>query len=107
DAWAKLDLFEGRIPRLFGNYVRVEHLNRSGAREAIERPVEEWNNRLAPGEHRYTLEPALVDAVLDAAASGGLTLTHDDPRADPTASSTEEIEAPYLQLVMDRLWRAT
>ena len=107
DAWAKLDLFEGRIPRLFGNYVRVEHLNRVGAREAIERPVEEWNNRLAPGEHRYPLEPALVDAVLDAAASGGLTLTHDDPRADPTASSTEEIEAPYLQLVMDRLWRAT
>ncbi len=107
DAWAKLDLFEGRIPRLFGNYVRVEHLNRTGAREAIVRPVEEWNNQLAPGEHRYTLEPALVDAVLDAAASGDLALTHEDSRADPTASSTEEIEAPYLQLVMDRLWRAT
>ena len=26
DAWAKLDRFEGRIPQLFANYVRVEHL---------------------------------------------------------------------------------
>jgi len=106
DAWAKLDLFEGRIPRLFGNYVRVEHLNRPGAREAIEGPVEEWNRRLGAGGHRYTLEPALVDAVVDA-ASGGLALTHPDPRADPIASSAQEIEAPYLQLVMNRLWHAT
>ena len=32
DAWAKLDRFEGRIPRLFANYLRVEHLDRDGAR---------------------------------------------------------------------------
>ena len=38
DAWAKLDRFEGRIPALFANYVRVEHLDREAAREAIERP---------------------------------------------------------------------
>ena len=107
DAWAKLDLFEGRIPRLFGNYLRVEHLSGAGAREAIERPVEEWNNRLAPGEQRYTLEPELVDAVIDAAASGGLALTNENRVADPNATSTDEIEAPFLQLVMDRLWRAT
>ena len=107
DAWAKLDLFEGRIPRLFGNYLRVEHLSRAGAREAIERPVEEWNNRLGPGNRRYTLEPALVDTVLNAAASGGLALTHESARADPGPPISEEIEAPYLQLVMERLWRAT
>ncbi len=89
DAWAKLDLFEGRIPRLFGNYVRVEHLNRVGAREAIERPIEEWNNRLAPGEHRYTLDPALVDAVIDAAASGGLARSPlPSRRSPPTPSSS-------------------
>ncbi len=40
DAWAKLDRFEGRIPALFANYVRVEHLDRKAAREAIEGPVE-------------------------------------------------------------------
>ena len=107
DAWAKLDLFEGRIPRLFGNYLRVDHLDRTGAREAIERPVEEWNSRLAPGDEPYTLEPALVDAVIDAAAAGGLALAEDGARATRRAANAEEIEAPYLQLVMDRLWRAT
>ena len=90
DAWAKLDLFEGRIPRLFGNYIRVEHLNRAGAREAIEQPIEEWNKRLAAGESPFTLEPALVDAVIDAAGSGGLALTHDSPRAEPTISKGEK-----------------
>ena len=40
DAWAKLDRFEGRIPALFANYVRVEHLDREAAREAIEGPIE-------------------------------------------------------------------
>ena len=28
DAWASLDRFKGRIPDLFANYVRIEHLNR-------------------------------------------------------------------------------
>src|SRR6185503_6127600 len=41
DAWSKLDRFEGRIPRLFANYIRVEHLSRAAAREAIERPIAE------------------------------------------------------------------
>ena len=70
DALAKLDRFKGSIPRLFANYVRVEHLNRAAARHAIEGPVDEWNRRLPPQEPRYALEPALVEAVIDAAATG-------------------------------------
>ena len=63
DAWAKLDRFEGRVPHLFANYIRVEHLGRNAAREAIELPIAEWNRRLPPDEQPYRLEPALVDAV--------------------------------------------
>ena len=107
EAWAKLDLFEGHIPRLFSNYLRVEHLTRAGARQAIERPVEEWNNRLPRDDQGYSLEGTLVDAVIDAAASGGLALAEGDRSVARIAPSTEEIEAPYLQLVMERLWRAT
>jgi WD40 repeat protein len=107
DAWAKLDVFEGRIPRLFGNYLRVDHLSRTGARLAIEKPIETWNARLRSGEQLYTLEPRLVDAVLDAAASGGLVLGHGQNEGGTSGASADEIEAPYLQLVMDRLWRAT
>src|SRR5262249_23457208 len=71
DAWAKLDRFEGRIPQLFANYVRVDHLDRPAARAAIERPIEEWNRRLPEGERPYAIEPTLVETVIDAAASGG------------------------------------
>ena len=49
DAWAKLDRFEGRIPRLFANYVRVEHLDRDAAREAIEGPIARVEPPAAPG----------------------------------------------------------
>ncbi len=107
DAWAKLDRFEGRIPALFGNYVRVEHLDREAARDAIEGPVKEWNRRLAPGEASYDLEPALVDAVIDAAADGGLAHNEGADGGAPGGTDVDAIEAPFLQLVMDRLWRAT
>ena len=107
DAWAKLDLFEGRIPRVFANYVRVEHLSRDAAREAIERPIAEWNRRLPPGEQPYTLDGALVEAVLDAAVASGLPLTRAGDVPDGRSSGAEQIEAPFLQLVMERVWRAT
>ena len=69
DSWAKLDRFEDRIPRLFENYLRIEQLTPDAAREAIEGPIEQWNRRLPQAQH-YTVEPALVDAVIDAAAWG-------------------------------------
>ena len=47
DFYAKLDRFEGRIPTLYDNYLRIEHLERAAARVAIEKPIEEYN-RLHP-----------------------------------------------------------
>jgi WD40 repeat protein len=106
DAWAKLDCFEGRIPGLFANYVRVEHLDREAAREAIEEPVAEWNRRLPQGEQPYTVEPALVDRVIAEAAAGGLAAA-EGVAVGPEPSEPDAVEAPFLQLVMERLWRAT
>jgi WD40 repeat protein len=105
DALAKLDRFKGSIPRLFANYVRVEHLDRAAARRAIEGPVEEWNLR-HEDEPPFTLEPGLVDAVIDAAADGELALVRNGARATPAASTNGGVEAPFLQLVMERIWRA-
>jgi WD40 repeat protein len=104
DAWAKLDRFEGRVPQLFGNYVRIEHLDRAGAREAIERPIAEFNRHLPAGEAEYTVEPALVDAVIGAAAATETGLAEGGNGAMPAG---DKIETPFLQLVMERLWRAT
>ena len=100
DAWASLDRFKGRIPELFANYVRIEHLNRVGGKDAIERPIEEYNNRLPPQAERYSVEPALVTAVLDAATAAPESANGVEPAGD-------EIETPFLQLVMERLWHAT
>jgi predicted nuclease with TOPRIM domain len=103
DAWAKLDRFEGHIPLLFANYLRVDHLDLDAAREAIEAPIAAWNRTLEPGAEPYDIEPALIGAVLSA-AGGGLTLAAADETA---ATAGDRVEAPFLQLVLERLWRAT
>ena len=107
DAWAKLDRFEGRIPALFANYVRVDHLDRKAAREAIDGPVREWNRRLPAGEEPYAVEPALAKKVIEAAAAGRVGLTEGGDGAAPDAAAADGVEAPFLQLVLERLWRAT
>lgn len=106
DAWAKLDLFEGHIPSLFANYVRVDHLDLEAGREAIEGPIESWNRSLPEGEHPFEIEPALVEAVLAAAAGGGLTLIAGSETPAVEAPG-DRVEAPFLQLVLERLWRDT
>ncbi len=103
DSWAKLDRFEGRVPQLFANYVRVEHLDPDGAREAVEEPVAEYNRRL-PGDAEFTIEPELVDAVVAAATVSGPGVADG---GDVMAAATDQVETPFLQLVMERLWRAT
>ena len=107
DAWSKLDRFEGRIPRLFANYIRVEHLSRAAAREAIEQPIAEWNRGLPADEPRYRIEPELVEEVLDAAGAGALTPPATRSLPEAATAPGEEVEAPFLQLVMQRLWRAS
>ena len=44
DSVAKLDRFKGRIPNLFGNYLRLDHLDRKAARAAITKPLEYYNS---------------------------------------------------------------
>jgi len=89
DAWAKLDRFEGRIPRLFVNYVRVEHLRPEAAEQAIEGPIAEWNRRLPPGEAPWSVEPELVSAVIEATGAGRLAFEGDGSRVQPRESGDE------------------
>jgi WD40 repeat protein len=102
DALAKLDRYQGRIPRLFSNYVRIDHLNREAARAAVEGPVDEWNRRLPPGEQPFSVEPALVEAIIDEVRAGSVAIG--DAGAGFTTMSADKIETPYLQLVLLRLW---
>ena len=102
DALARLDRFKGRIPNLFGNYLRIDRLSRQAAREAIMRPLEEYNGRVAADE-RMEIEPQLVEAVLDQVRIGNVQLGGTGAGVIDGARESR-IEAPFLQLVLTRLW---
>jgi WD40 repeat protein len=85
DALARLDVFQARVPGVFANRLRLGRLDTAAARAAIVGPLDRWNT-VAPGAH-MEIEPALVDDVLR------------EVQLQPG-----EIEAPYLQLVLERIW---
>src|SRR5439155_18907931 len=103
DALAKLDRFKSRIPNVFGNYLRLEHLDRAAGREAILGPIGRYNH--LAGDGVVEIEPELVEAVLDQVAAGKLELGQAG-RGGVGEDGTGGIEAPFLQLVMARLWEA-
>jgi WD40 repeat protein len=103
DALARLDRFKGSIPNLFSNYLRLDHLNRDDARAAILGPVDRYN-RLA-GEH-FEVEDALVEAVLDETAVGQVDFGSGGAGRVAAEQGEQRVEAPYLQLVLRRLWDA-
>lgn len=109
DALARLDRFKGRVPSLFDNLLRLEHLSRDAARAAIEGPLEQYN-RMVPPQSHVRIEAALVQNVLDQLESADMRsgLGGRSPAAvgQDTPRAATRIEAPYLQLVMTRLWRA-
>jgi WD40 repeat protein len=83
DALAELDEFAGRIPELFSNLLRLDRLDREAGKAAILGPLARYSELSGEG---FTAEDALVEAVLD------------------EASTDTGVEAPYLQLVLERLW---
>ena len=105
DALARLDCFKGTVPRLFDNYLRIEHLDRWDAYEAITRPIEKYSESLGDGEAKYSIEPKLVDAVLNQVATGQVMLDRGGAASNGEQQNDKTlVEAPFLQLVMDRLW---
>src|SRR5437588_155396 len=65
DALAQLDTFKARMPAIFANQVRLEHLDRVAARAAILGPIGRWNELT---DDPVEIEPELVDAVLEQCA---------------------------------------
>ncbi|HYN06971.1 MAG TPA: hypothetical protein VES67_06250 [Vicinamibacterales bacterium] len=109
DSIAKLDFFKGRIPNLFDNYLRIDHLERSQARDAIVRPVEQFNRRLPAGTAPMKIDPALVDLVLNQVTRGRVAIAGTGKgrlgMGGDGRAQDERVETPYLQLVLTRLWQ--
>ena len=109
DSLSKLDRFQGRIPKLLNNLLRLEHLDRDAAIRAIREPLEACNKHLPPGEPPASIDDDLVEALLDQLKTGTVTLDQARQpaaalvRAAP-ANSEMWIETPFLQMVLTRLW---
>ena len=103
DALARLDAFKGSVAGLLANRLRLEPLTRDQARRAIVGPLERFVE-LAPEEQGVGIEPELLDAVLDGVRTGALIQSGRGAGVVATRAATDEVEAPYLQVVMHRLW---
>ena len=101
DSLAKLDRFTGRIPGLFTNTLRLDRLDRQAARAAIVRPVARYAE--LTGES-VSVEPLLIERVLDEVGTGAIEPALGGLGVVEGREDGARIEAPYLQVVMQRLW---
>jgi WD40 repeat protein len=103
DSLARLDVLKASIPNLLTNRLRLERLDRRAATAAIVGPLEWYNERVAP-EERVEVEPELELAVLDQVTAGRVELAAAGRGVALAGRDEDRIEAPYLQLVLTRLW---
>jgi WD40 repeat protein len=94
DALARLDAFEIRVPNVFANRLRLDHLDALAARGAIVGPLDRWNAIVGEAD-RMGIEMELIDAVLEEVTA---------PEQSNGSPGSGRIEAPYLQLIMERVW---
>jgi len=107
DELAKLDAFKSRILGLFANSLRVDRLDREAGESAVLGPIKAYNT-LVEADQRVAIEPALVAAILRDVGAGRVDLSRAGRGsiAGVRADEGDRIEAPYLQLVLERLWHA-
>jgi WD40 repeat protein len=104
DALARLDELADDLPGLLDNLARVAHLDPGAARDAITRPLELWSREHAAAGGAFTIEPALVDAILAGVGSPTVDAGEQGGQATGATGRDSGIQAPYLQLVLTRLW---
>jgi WD40 repeat protein len=95
DALAELDTFAVALPELFANLLRLDPLDRRAARAAIVGPLERYGELT---DATYHAEPELIEAALDEIATGRVEFS------GAASTPNDDVEAPYLQLVLERLW---
>ena len=105
DAIAGLDWFESRTPGVTASRLQLAHLTRSSARIAVNGPIERYN-RDFPTDQPVEVEPQLVEDLLNQVRTGEVLVgaQQDLATGRPAVPDSEDIEAPYLQLVLARLW---
>jgi WD40 repeat protein len=103
DSLARLDALKASIPNLLANRLRLERLDRTAGEAAIAGPIDRYNSLVAP-EDRVRVEPELLEAVLDEVTAGRVEFGASGRGVVVGTADESRIEAPYLQLVLARLW---
>jgi WD40 repeat protein len=105
DALSKLDRFQGRVPTMLNNMLRLNHLDAESAREAITKPIEQYN--VEGREHApISIEPGLVEAVLQDLTTVKVASSQLGQGEVSAQAGVDDapIETPFLQMVLTRLW---
>jgi WD40 repeat protein len=103
DTLARLDVLKAAIPNLLANRLRLERLDRAAGEAATVGPIHRYNE-LVPGDEAFEIEPGLIDDVLDQVTAGRVELGVAGRGVAAGGAQETRIEAPYLQLVLARLW---
>jgi len=107
DALAKLDVFKGSIPQLFGNYLRVEQLDSRAAEDAIRKPLKVYNS-LNPGQPPVTPDDDLVQELIRQVGKGKLRIAEGGEglveKDSANNAMVARVETPFLQMALTRLW---
>lgn len=103
DSLSKLDRFRERIPNLLSNRIILKHLDEEGAAAAIRSPLEVWNRKYAADVPPVIIKDDLVNELIDQVRIGRVSVGH-YAGSGVTQEEDHLVEAPFLQLVMTRLW---
>lgn len=112
DALSKLDFFKGKIQDPMKNTLRLLHLDRAATSEAICKPLEKFNEitggsfKIEEGLVEKLLDDLQVDKVkFDTQGQAAVNQVEAAKSEAHTAGNGYRVETPYLQLVMERLWK--
>ena len=101
DSLHLLDRLRAAIPGILDTTVRLGYLNEADVERAIRGPIRRYNERYRANAARVEIEDSLVEKVIrDLRESGGRS------GAEETGKGSAQIELPYVQLTMTKLWDA-
>ena len=103
DSLSRLDRFQERIHNLLSNRLRLNHLDTEAAGDAIRKPLAVWNAMQAAGVPEVGIDEELVGELLSQVRIGQVSAGRPGGSGGPRHDEGC-IEAPFLQLVMVRLW---
>lgn len=106
DALSQMDFLKDKAPDLMKNTLRLEHLDLKAARDAIVRPLEQYNSENENSS--FEISEELVQILLEDLKVGKINFdanSESDPNQIQSNTSNDKIETPFLQLVMNRLWQ--